>query len=104
MPYAFSFELDNLDGGAGRLTVLGETTPRGPLSQLALYPADGVEEAETALIRLRAALELLTRLPLTLREITHVAGHAAGWGDLHLSDLPTAPVDDATASFGWVPL
>jgi hypothetical protein len=101
VPYGFSFELDALNGGAGRLTVQGEATPRGPLSQLALYPADGIEQAETALVRLRAALELLARLTLTQREITHLAGKPAKWGNLDLSQLPTAPVDDATALFGW---
>jgi hypothetical protein len=99
-PYRFGFELDRLNAGAGRLTVQGETTPRGPLSQLALYPADGIDTAEAALIRLRAALELLARLGLTQREITYLAGAPANWGGLNLSTLPTARTED-TGAFVW---
>ena len=109
VPYRFSFELDNLNAGAGRLTVQGATTPRGPLSLLTLYPAGGLLAAEAAHTRLSSALELLARLGLTLRETCYLAANAANWADMKLTDLPTDDFDPkkddqiaaATKRFGW---
>ncbi|WP_322756069.1 neuraminidase-like domain-containing protein, partial [Frankia sp. Cas3] len=108
VPYRFTFELDDLAGGSGQLTVWSETVPRGPLSRLPLYPVRQVEAAEHAYLRLAAAVELLGALGLAARETTHLATNAAGWGDLDLGDLPARPFrdrpEDRTAAvkrFGW---
>lgn len=96
VPYRFAFDLDELNEKAGRLTVQGATTPRGPLSQLRLYPANGLEAAEAAHTRLLATLELLAGLGLTLREAAHMTARAVNWGEVNFADLPIKDFDPET--------
>ena len=93
--YHFTLEVRDLGGGHARLLVQGETLPRGPLGQLALYPAQGVAEAETDLLLLTKSLRVLQVLGLTEREARYLLVDAPGdFDNVSLSDLPTAEVGD----------
>lgn len=95
--YRLSLELKHLNGGDARLLVQGETVPKGPLSQLTLYPAAAIEAAERATTLLNKALQLVQSLGLSEREIRYVLTHAADFDGVSLSELPTAPVGDSPA-------
>lgn len=97
MPYRFALEVKNLNGGQARLLVQGETLPKGPLSQLKLYPATALDAAERALTLLHKALQLVQTLGLSEREVRYLLTHAADFGGVSLSELPTALVGDTPA-------
>ncbi len=99
VPYRFALEVKNLNGGQARLLVQGETLPKGPLSQLKLYPATVLDAAERALTLLNKALRLVQSLGLSEREVRYLLTHAADFGGVSLSELPTAPDDNATQRF-----
>ena len=46
IPYRFTLDLQNLNGGEARLLVQGETLPKDRLSQLTLYPSAAMRGAE----------------------------------------------------------
>ncbi len=89
LPYGFTLELTQLNGGSARLLVRGETLPKAPLEQLALYPPSTIDGANTALLLLRKAVQLTQALGLDEREIRFFAEHAADFGGLDLSKLAT---------------
>jgi hypothetical protein len=93
--YRFSLEVKHLNGGDARMLVQGETLPRGPLSQLALYPAAAIEAAERGMILLSKALQLVQSPGLSEREIRYLLTHADRFDDLSLSELPTAATGDS---------
>lgn len=97
VPYRFSLDLRKLDVGDARLLVQGETLPKGPLSQLMLYPTAAIEDAERAMILLSKALQLVQSLSLSEREIRYLLTHAADFGGVSLSELPTLRVGDTPA-------
>ncbi|GIX46749.1 MAG: hypothetical protein KatS3mg131_0960 [Candidatus Tectimicrobiota bacterium] len=97
VPYRFTLKLKNLNGGNARLLVQGETLPKGPLSQLKLYPASAWDAAERALLLLNKSLQLVQGLGLTEREMRYLLTHAADFGSLSLSELPTGAVGDIPA-------
>lgn len=99
VPYRFTLELKNLNGGAARLLVQGETLPKGPLSQLKLAPVSAWDGAERAWLLLNKSLQLVQTLGLSEREIRYILTHAADFGGTSLSELPTAPDDNATQRF-----
>ncbi|MCS6940509.1 MAG: hypothetical protein NZM94_14610, partial [Roseiflexus sp.] len=99
VPYRFTLELKKLGGGYGRLLVQGETLPRGPLSQLRLYPAHAWDAAEHALLLLTKSLQLVQGLGLTEREIRYILTHAADFDGVSLSELPTVANNNATQRF-----
>ena len=87
--YPFSLDLENLNGGEARLLVQGETLPKGPVSQLRLYPLGAIAGAEGAVLLLTKALQLVQSLGLSEREIRYMLTHAAVFDGLNLSQLPT---------------
>lgn len=95
--YRLSLELKHLNGGDARLLVQGETVPRGPLSQLALYPAVAMEAAERASTLLTKALQLVQSLGLSQREIRYLLTHASDFDGLSLSEMPTVTSADSPA-------
>jgi hypothetical protein len=109
LPYRFTFEATQLNGGAARLLVQGEALPKGPLAQLNLYSAQAIDAATQALLRLGKALQLLQTMALSERETRYLLIKSADFGGVNLSALPTAPVDATDAAavvamrvrFGW---
>ncbi len=96
--YSFTLAVRNLGGGHARLLVQGETLPKGPLSQLALYPAQGVAAAEQALLLLTKALRVLQVLGLSEREARYLLADAPGdFDNVSLSELPTGEGGDTPA-------
>jgi hypothetical protein len=93
--YRFSLDLKHLSDGNARLLVQGETVPKGPLSQLALFPAAAIEGAERAITSLSKALQMVQQLGLSEREIRYLLTHAADFDGVSLSELPAAPVGDS---------
>lgn len=97
LPYRFTLEVTNLNGGGARLLAQGETLPRDRLNQLALTPLSALQAAENALTLLNKVLQLLPELGLSEREARYLLTHAADFGGVNLSDLPTAAVGDTPA-------
>jgi hypothetical protein len=95
--YRFSLDLKKLNGGDARLSVQGETLPKGPMSQLTLYPAAAVDAAEAATTLLNKALQLVQSLGFSEREIRYLLTHAAEFDNVSLSELPTATVGVSAA-------
>jgi hypothetical protein len=95
--YRFILDLRRLNGGAARLLVQGETLPKDRLAQLTLYSPAALDEAERAVLLLVKGLRLVQSLGLSAREIRYLLTHAADFGDLNLSELPTRYVADAPA-------
>ncbi|MEQ1844079.1 MAG: neuraminidase-like domain-containing protein [Nitrospira sp.] len=94
IPYRFSLDLKKLNGGEARLLVQGETMPKDRVSQLTLYPLTAVQGAERAGQLLTKALQLVQSLGLNERDIRYLLTHAADFGGLDLSQLPTQSSDD----------
>jgi hypothetical protein len=90
--YRLSLDLWNLTIGDARLLVQGETVPKGPLSQLTLYPAATIDAAARVTTLLNKALQLVQSLGLSEREIRYLLTHAADFDGITLSELPTATV------------
>jgi hypothetical protein len=95
--YRLSLELKHLNGGDARLLVHGETVPKGPLSQLALYPAGAIDAAERASTLLTKALQLVQSLGVSQREIRYLLTHASDFDGLSFSELPTVTIADSPA-------
>jgi ABC toxin N-terminal region/Salmonella virulence plasmid 28.1kDa A protein len=97
VPYRFTLELKNLNGGQARLLVQGEILPKDSLSKLVLYPLTAIEDAERAVLLLTKALQLIQSLGLSEREIRYLLTHGADFAGLNLSHLPTQFVGDTPA-------
>ncbi len=104
VPYRFSLDLAQLNGGTARLLVQGETMPRAGVSQLRLYPLDAFERGERATVLLTKVLQLTQGLGLKEREIRYLLTHGTAFDGVSLSQLPTRSGDDTpartTALFG----
>lgn len=97
LPYRFSLELKKLGGGGARLLVQGETLPKDGISQLTLYPLSAMAGAQRAILLLTKALQLVQSLGLSEREMRYLLTHAADFGNVNLSQLPTQAVGDTPA-------
>lgn len=97
IPYRFSLELKKLNGGGARLLVQGETLPKDSMTQLTLYPLSAMTGAESAILLLTKALQLTQSLGLSEQEIRYLLTHAAHFGGVNLSHLPTHSMDDSPA-------
>ena len=97
IPYRFTLTLKKLNGGEARLLVQGETLPKESVSQLTLYPLTAIQAAERAVLLLTKALQLAQSLGLNERELRYLLTHAADFGGLNLSQLPTLSSDDTPA-------
>lgn len=94
--YRFSLELKKLNGGRGRLLVQSETLPKDGIDQLKLHPLSAMAGAQSAIILLTKALQLVQSLGLSEREISYVLTHAKDFGDISLSRLPIQAVKDTS--------
>ena len=97
VPYRLSLDLTHLNGGHVRLRVQGETLPKGPLSQLTIYPAVAINAAERAMILLSKALQVIQSVGVSEREVRYLLTHASDFDGLSLSELPTSRVGDSPA-------
>jgi hypothetical protein len=89
MLYRFSLDLKKLNGGEAMLLVQGETLPKGPMSQLMLYPVAAINAAERAATLLSKALQLVQSLGLSEREIRYLLTDGAGaFDNLEFNTLP----------------
>ncbi|NTU81513.1 MAG: hypothetical protein HGA45_19380, partial [Chloroflexales bacterium] len=95
--YRFSLSLSDLDNGEARVLVQGENLPQDRLAQLALAPLSALEQAGRAVLLLSKALQLLQTLGLGEGEARYLLTHAADFGDLDLSALPTLASNDTPA-------
>lgn len=95
--YRIELALENLGGGEAHLLVQGESLPRSPIGRLALTPAAARDAAEAAAILLAKVVALAVDLGLDRGDLEHLLTHAADFGGLTLSDLPTAPLADSPA-------
>ena len=73
----------------------GETLPKDGLARLMLYPDAAVERGGRAQLLLAKSLQLIQALGLNERELRYLLTHAADFGDVALSKLPTRAADDA---------
>jgi hypothetical protein len=95
--YQFTLEFHNLGTNGASLLVQGETLPKGPLSQLVLYPAHAIAAFTRVKILLGTALKILGVTGLTERELSYLVANASLFGNFKLSALPTRPADDSPA-------
>ena len=98
MLYRVSVLFKTLGGGNARLRVQGDVFPKGSLAQLNLYPSGGMDAADRAMTLFGKALQLTQSLALTEREIRYIFTHAADFGGVSLSELPTNRVDGSPAA------
>lgn len=96
--YRFSFDVKKLDGGDARLLVQAEALPKGPLTQLMLYPEAVIRRAQHALVLLQKVLQIIRSLNFGEREMRYLLTHASDFGNLDLSKLPTRTDDDTPAA------
>ena len=97
IPYHFTVDFQNLGGGDAQLLVQGESLPLGTLDQLTLYPETSVQRYNRAQILLAKTLQLIKGFKLDENEVAHIATHAADFGNVSFSALPTQSADDSTA-------
>lgn len=102
--YGFTWEAANLQNGAFSLLVKGETTSKASLagSSLLFLPREAADRASAAYTLLAKAGQLSQGLGLSARELRHILGFPADFGQADWSLLPTrasAPGDaDAAAA------
>jgi hypothetical protein len=95
--YQFTLEFHNLGANGASLQVQGETLPKGPLSQIVLFPAEVVTAFTRAKILLGKALQILGVTGLTVRELGYLTANASLFNNFKLSALPTQRADDTPA-------
>lgn len=100
--YPFTLEVKNLNGGAARLLVQGETVPKDAAGKLRLYPASAVRRAHSAIVLLQKVLSIVQGLELSETELRYLLVHRSDFGELNLGALPVVPVDgsDVARRFG----
>jgi len=82
VPYRFAFDARPLGDGDVELLVQGQNLPKGPLSQLTLYPQSTVERVGRARVLLAKTLQLIYGLGLSERDVRHVLTHRADFDDI----------------------
>jgi hypothetical protein len=101
--YHFTLDFSNLAAHGASLLIQGETLPKGPLSQILLYPEQVFTNFSRAKTLLFKVLKIVQVTGLDLREISYLVANSAQFNNLRLSSLPTLPSDDsplkATALF-----
>jgi ABC toxin N-terminal region/Neuraminidase-like domain/Putative peptidoglycan binding domain/Salmonella virulence plasmid 28.1kDa A protein len=88
IPYRYTVDLHNLNGGDASLLIQGETLPKSKISQLVLYPLTAMENAERAILLLTKTLQILQTLIINEREARYLLTHASDFDSLDLSKLP----------------
>jgi hypothetical protein len=87
--YRLGLSFEELDDGKARLLVQGETLPKGPVSQLTLYPSSAIDTAQDALLLLTKSIQFVQTFSLNEREIRYLLTHASDFDNLTLSESPT---------------
>jgi hypothetical protein len=95
--YHFTLDFQNLGAKGAKLLIQGETLPKGPLSQVVLYPQQAMDGFTRAKVLLAKVLQIIAVTGLGEREISYLAANAAQFNNLKLSSLPTQPGDDSPA-------
>jgi len=95
IPYHFTLDFANLGANGASLLIQGESLPKGPLSQIVLYSDEAVTRFMRARVLLEKVLQILQKTGIGERELSYLMAHAAQFGDLRLSSLPTEESDDA---------
>lgn len=93
--YHFSLDFSSLGPHGASLLIQGETLPKGPLSQIVLYPQQAFVSFNRAKTLLSKVLQIVQVTGLDLREITYLTANASQFSNLKLSALPTQPSDDS---------
>ncbi|MHB8655043.1 MAG: neuraminidase-like domain-containing protein [Terriglobia bacterium] len=98
VPYQFSLDFSNLGTNGASLVIQGENLPKGPLSQVILYPQAAVVAFTRARVLLSKVLQILQVTGLDEREVSYLAANAARFNNLNFSALPTQASDDSLAN------
>ena len=101
--YHFTLDFSNLGTNGESLLIQGETLPKGPLSQIVLYPEQTFVAFTRAETRLSKVLQILQVTLLDIREIAYLVANSARFSNLDLSGLPTQPSDDSPANAAALP-
>jgi hypothetical protein len=96
--YHFTLDFTNLGANGASLLIQGETFPKGPLSQVTLYPEQTVTGFMRADTLLAKALQILETTGIDEREISYLIANSSEFNNLKLSSLPTEPSDDTLAN------
>jgi len=96
--YHFTLDFSNLGKNGASLLIQGETLPKGPLSQIVLYPEQSFVSFTGAKTLLSSVLQILQVTGLDVREIAYMAANSSQFNNLDLSALPTQPSDDSPAN------
>ncbi len=90
VPYRFTLDGHHLGGGKIMLQVLGQSLPQGSLSRLILHPGALVDRVRSCYTRLSKALQVITGLNLSVREVQYLLTHGDDFDHVSLNELPTA--------------
>jgi len=93
--YPFTLDFQNLGANGARLLIQGENLPKGPLSQILLFPQEAVSGFIRANVLLSKVLQILKVTGLDEREVSYLTAHAAQFNNLRLSALPAQAKDDS---------
>jgi hypothetical protein len=95
--YHFTLDFLNLGAAGARLLIQGETLPKGPLSQIVLYPQETIDAFDRAQTLLAKVLQIVAVTGLDTREVSYLVSNAPQFNNLRLSGLPTQASDDTPA-------
>lgn len=95
--YHFTLDFQTLGAKGAGLLIQGENLPKGPLSQVVLYPEQAIAGFTRAKVLLSKVLQILQVTGLDVREISYITANSAQFNNLKLSALPTQPSDDTPA-------
>jgi hypothetical protein len=93
--YHFTLDFWSLGAIGARMLVQGENLPKGPLSQLVLFPQEAIDAFARARVLLGKVTQILRVTGLDVREVSYLAEHAGDFNNLALSALPTQASDDS---------
>jgi peptidoglycan hydrolase-like protein with peptidoglycan-binding domain len=96
--YSFAVEATNLQNGAFRMMVKGETTAKSALSQFTLLPHSMLDSAIQAYTMLSKAVQIVQALGLSAREVRHILMNSEDFGNVDWRQLPTQSDDANTVS------
>jgi len=96
--YPFTLLFSSLGTNGASLLIQGETLPKGPLSQITLYPQQSFVSFTRAKTLLSKVLQILQVTGLDVREISYLIANASQFNNLKFSSLPTQPSDDSPAN------
>jgi hypothetical protein len=97
--YHFALDFRSLAAKGASLLLQGENLQKGPLSQILLYPEQGVVGFNRANVLLSKVLQILQVTGLDEREVGYMTApaNAPQFNNLNLGALPTQASDDSVA-------